>query len=281
MTRKAWIIALSMVSSLTMCAAAQQTTITPAATQPGDGIVVHRTVVRAVSWDVDPERDGFTDADEVRADVSFAYGLSGDWSLLATIPVVHRDFDGAALAGRSSDPTGLGDPTVELRHRFVNEPLGPVDTLRVAWFAGVELPLGRSELSSHSFDPYVGIAVTSINDRLGLGAGLSYKATTSATDRPLHPGDTTADLIRLTGSSAWRVHPAQWGTELEAATYVTCELEVMLETSGDAMVRLAPGILLEAPTYALEAVLLIPVAEDATRRPDHELAIAAGFRLFF
>ncbi len=261
-------------------ARAQQTTITPAATQPGKGVLVQRTLVQATAWDVASDEFSFSDVSELRTDLSFAYGLAGDWSLLATIPIVHRDFDGpAGLPG--SDPTGVGDPTLEIRHRFVNDPLGPVDTRRIAWFAGVEAPLGRDAFSSNSVDPYVGLALTQITGRLGLGAGLSYKATTGASDRPLHPGDTTADLVRLTGSAAWRLHPKAWGSELAAAYYFTLEAEAIYETSGESMFRLAPGFLIEAPSYAIEVALLLPVAEEADRRPEHDLAVIAGLRVFF
>ena len=272
-------LAAAWAACLARPAVAQQTTITPAATQPGQGVVVSRSLAQWTSWDVDPARDGFDDVEELRFDLSLAYGLTGDMSLLANI-LVHRDFDGAGLSG-PSDPTGVADPTIEFRHRFVNEPLGPVDTLRVSWFAGAELPVGRSELGSSSLDPYAGLALTYISGRLGLGAGLSYKATTGASDRPLHPGDSTADMVRLTGSAAWRLHPKAWGTELEPAFYLTMELEGVYETSGEWLARLAPGLLLEAPTYALELAVLLPVAEDVTRRPEHDVAVIAGVRLFF
>ncbi len=262
-------------------AAAQQTTITPAATQPGEGVLISRSLARWVDWDVDPGRDGFEDVSELRFDLSLAYGLSGDTSLLATLPIVHRDVDGLPAGGGSSDPTGIGDPSIEIRHRFVNEPLGPVDTLRVAWFAGAQIPGGRGTFSSDSVDPYAGLALTFITGRLGLGAGLSYTATTGSVDRPLHPGDSTADLVRLTGSAAWRLAPESWGTELEPAWYATLEVEAMLETSGEHLVRLAPGLLLEAPTYAIEVAALLPIAEEAQRRPEHDVGVIAGVRLFF
>jgi hypothetical protein len=282
--RRSSFTAASVASALSLAVAtpalAQQTTITPAATQPGQGVLVSRSLAQFTTWDVDAARDGLTDADELRFDLSLAYGLAGDWSLLANVPIVHRDLDGPGVVG-SSDPTGLGDPTIEIRHRFVNEPLGPVDTLRVSWFAGAEVPVGRSELSSGSLDPYAGLALTYISGRLGLGAGLSYKATTGAADRPLHPGDSTADMVRLTGSAAWRLHPEAWGTDLEPAFYLTMELEGIYETSGEWLARIAPGVLLEAPTYALELAVLLPVAEEARRRPEHGVAVIAGVRLFF
>lgn len=259
-------------------AGAQQTTITPAATQPGEGVVIGRTLAKWTEWDVDPARDGIEGAEEWRFDLSIAYGLSGDWSLLANLPVVHRNLDGAT---GSNDPTGIGDPTIEVRHRFVNEALGPVDTLRVSWFAGAEVPVGRGEFSSDSVDPYAGVAVTYITGRLGLGAGLSYKVTTGASDRPLHPGDSTADLIRLTGSAAWRIAPEQWGEALEPSLYAVLEARADIETSGEHLVQLAPGLLWEAPSYALELAVLLPVAEDARRRPEHDLGIIAGVRFFF
>lgn len=283
MTRRARLIAGAVAVvclAIVGPAFAQQTTITPAATQPGQGVLVQRTLAQATWWDVDADDFDFTDVTEFRTDLSFALGISGDWSLLATVPVIHRDFDGPAGLS-ASDPTGVGDPTIEIRHRFVNEPLGPVDTRRIAWLAGLEVPLGRDVFSSDSVDPYVGLAFTQITGRLGLGGALTYKATTGAAERPLHPGDSTADLLRLTGSSAWRLSPREWGSELEAAIYLTLEAEVTYETSGEGMFRLAPGVLVEAPNYALEFAVLLPVAEDVEQRPEHDIAIIAGFRVFF
>lgn len=278
-SRTAVAAAMLVAAATATPAAAQQTTITPAATQPGSGVLINRSLVRVTDWETDAARDGLSDADETRFDLSLAYGLSGDWSLLANLPVVDRSLD--LVGGGSTDITAIGDPSIEIRHRFINEALGPVDTRRVAWFAGVEVPVGADRLSSDSVDAYIGIALTQIRGRLGLGAGLSYRATSGEVPRPLHPGDSTADLVRATGSAAWRLHPTAWGTELEAAWYATFEAEVLYETSGEHLVRFAPGILLEAPNYAVEIAALLPVSEEARRRPEHGIGVIAGVRLFF
>ena len=44
---------------------------------------------------------------------------------------------------------------------------------------------------------------------------------------------------------------------------------------------LSPGLLLEAPNYAIELGLQVPVIEDSQDRPALRLALVVGLRLLF
>ena len=191
---------------------------------------------------------------------------------------------GAATSPPSSfddHAIGLGDLDLGLKLRVWKADLGPVDTIRLAVLGGVEIPTGTEGFGSSSVDPYLGAALTSIFGRHGFGAAVRWTFTTGSAFDPLFAGDTTADLLRLDASYVFRVSPEEYGELHEAAWYAVAEANSYYETNGDWQVLFSPALLIEAPRWALEAGVQIPVYQDVSGRPELRLGFVLGLRLLF
>ena len=61
----------------------------------------------------------------------------------------------------------------------------------------------------------------------------------------------------------------------------TAEINAVWTTGGQYEVLLAPGLLIEAPTYAVELGVQLPVESAGGGRPELRLGLLAGLRLLF
>lgn len=262
-------------------AGAQETFFTPSATQPSVG---HFAVRERVVWyDLgdDPTERG-READQVEAVTTINYGLSRTWSVSLDLPVVWRD-EREIVGGASIDDEqfGLGDVSATVRWRFFQEDLGPVDTLRAALIGGVQAPTGTGDLSSHSWDPLVGVVGMLISGRHGLTQSFLYQLNTGTIEDPWRAGGGEADLLRYDTAYAFRAWPVAYTAETTAAWYGVLELNGSYETNGDNEVMLSPGVLIEARTWALEGTVQIPVVSDVDHRPGVDLAVGFDLRFVF
>jgi len=258
-------------------AMAQEAIESPSATLPSPGALVTRFQFRAYDFkagDTAPARSGWLLEERFMA----AFGIAPELAAEARLPLYEGTGGGDNAIG---EPIGLGDLDLMLKWRIWREDLGPVDTMRLALLAGVQLPTGTAGYGSSSTDPYAGAAFTGIFDRHGLGAAVRYTFTTGSAFDPIFAGDTTADLLQIDASYLYRVHPAEYGETREAAWYGVLELNTAYETDGNWEMLLSPGLLIEAPRWAFEIGVQVPVYQRVSNRPELRVAIVAGLRLLF
>lgn len=248
-----------LAASAAHAAGAQQTNLTPAATTPGDARFYPESKFYFYS------RDGADDVLELEQ--RFTYGFGGRSAGWLEVPY---DFD-----------EGMGDARIGFKHRFLQADIGSVDTLRGAVFGGVELPTGEELISTDSVNPFAGAVITSISGRFGWNAAAAVHVI--GDDAPIQrsPKDVDGTLFHGSGSLAWRVAPVEYGSDFVAASYVVLDVNAYLGGSGNTEVWLAPGFLYEAPDFALELSLLLPVSEDIEGRPERDYGVLAGLRLLF
>lgn len=265
--------ALVAASAVSTPALAQEAIETPSATLASPGALITRFQFRAYDFrpgDTEPPRSGWLLEERFMASI----GLAPETAIEAKLPLYQG-------TGDIGEPVGLGDLDLSLKWRVWRHDLGPVDTLRLALLGGAQLPTGTAGYGSSSVDPYVGAAFTGIFDRHGLGAAARWTFTTGRAFDPIFAGDTTADLLQLDGSYLYRVHPAEYGSAREAAWYGVLELNTTYETNGDWEIRLSPALLIEAPRWAFELGVQLPVYQRVSERPELRVAITAGVRLLF
>ncbi|MCX5650199.1 MAG: hypothetical protein NTU45_02230, partial [Planctomycetota bacterium] len=75
--------------------------------------------------------------------------------------------------------------------------------------------------------------------------------------------------------------PEEYGEERVGAWYATLELNTTWTVGGEHEVLLSPGLLLEAPSYALEFGLQVPLSEERVNAPELRLGLLLGLRLIF
>jgi hypothetical protein len=274
--------ALILVAAIAMLsgersALAQEAINTPAATQPGEGNFVNTYKLRFTRYQDTPAGSSGS-ANEVRLEALLAYGLSGNWSVSVQAPLTARTV--------SDEPTldsdaGLGDLTLQFKHRFWQNDFGAVDTARASVFFGAELPTGNSGFGSGSVDPFAGVVLTYISGRHGFNQAVSWKLNTGGADDVWRAGDSKHDLLRFDTAYLYRLSPREYGADFVASTYAVVELNGFYETNGDTELFIAPGLLYEAPTFALELSVSIPVHQSLDNRPEAQYSVGVGVRFLF
>ena len=152
-------------------ATAQEAIWMPAATQPSPGQWIVTEKARFYQFRDDDPIDSI---DSIMAmETTVAYGLVPRLSMQFDLPVYWKQ------SGTPQETTvGLGDLSMSLKLRILQEDLGPVDTVRAAVVGGVMFPTGTDGFGSTSFNPYVGAVVTGIFGRHGLNASATWLFTT-------------------------------------------------------------------------------------------------------
>lgn len=265
--------------SLARSAWAQEATNTPAATQPGVGKWYLRERVQYYMLGDDPSPEN-RDIDKAVATTALTYGLTRELSATLTVPLT-LSFENPAGPVETDSAFGAGDASVALKWRPFQWDLNPIDSVRLAFFGGVEAPTGSGDLGSHSWDPFAGVVFTSIRGRHGFNQALSYKFNTGGDEFSALAGDGPDDALRYDSSYLFRLDPAVYSADTSAATYLTLELNGLYEAGGDNEVLLGPGVLYEARTFALEATIGFPIVQDVNERPETDLRITLGFRILF
>jgi hypothetical protein len=165
--------------------------------------------------------------------------------------------------------------------RFHQENPGPVDTIRASLSLGVTLPTGEENFTADEPVPFAELAWMKITGRKGLGSSLALRGEGEPYERPLYPGETGDMSLRYAGAYLWRLSPVTYSDKLEAATYLTLETIAALDEGGDKELSLAAGLLYEAPSYAAEISLALPVSSDLSDRPESNGTLLFGFRFLW
>lgn len=271
------LILLIPLNLLSPAAIAQEATSTPAATQPAQGALYLRQKIQYFRMVDDPATDP-RDIDKFVSTTSLTYGIRRNLSLTLDIPAAYEIRDGVAETDRE---LGLNDLAISLKYRPVQIDLNPIDSVRFALFGGVEIPSGDSGFSSMSWDPFIGGVFTAILGRHGVNQAIAYKFNTGSDRGLTRPGDGPDDALRYDTAYLFRIDPAVYAADTSAATYVTLELNGLYETNGDNEILLAPGLLYEARTFALEATVGVPIHQDVRRRHETRLVVTLGLRVLF
>ena len=257
----------------------QEATNTPAATQPGVDKWYLRERLQFISLGDDPSPED-RDLEKFVATTALTYGITRELSATLTLPLALSFEDPAGSSGTDS-AFGAGDASLSFKWRPFQWDLNPVDSVRLAFFGGIEAPTGTGDLGSHSWDPFAGLVFTSILGRHGFNQALTYKFNMGGDEFSTLAGDGPDDAFRYDTSYLYRIDPAAYSAETTAATYFTLELNGLYEANGDNEILFGPGILYEARTFALEATVGVPIVSDVDERPATELVITLGFRVLF
>ena len=273
--------AAACIAACATITTAQEATNTPAATQPAQGRWYLREKVQFYNLGSDPRPEFEGDRRSIRKVVSttsLTYGLLRDTSVTLDLPLVYAT---ERIDGDREHDFGIADLALSIKHRPIQIDLNPIDSIRFAAFAGIEIPSYDSDFSSDSWDPFVGGVFMAILGRHGINQSLSYKFNTGSGAPDSRAGDGRADALRHDTAYLFRIDPPEYTAETTAATYLTLELNGIYETNGDYEAILAPGILYEARTFALEATFGLPIIHDVNHRPRTHFALTLGLRLLF
>lgn len=150
------------------------------------------------------EEDVHSTGSLLNASIHFAYGVTADLTLGASLPYVERSdiraahhHSGAGEVELAGDAAGMGDATLFGHYRFFRS-----DYADIAVIAGVKMPTGDSsehenggelfetehQPGSGSWDPFAGLAFNRNYGRAGISANVLYTFTTEG-DQQTELGD--------------------------------------------------------------------------------------------
>ncbi len=221
------------------------------------------------------------------------YGVSPKLAVFGVVPVVRKRLETTELDLLAQGdtfvrgPTGLGDVRVFARYiAFQSNHQGR--TMRVAPFAGVELPTGRNDaaddrgrlpaslqLGSGSWDPFAGFAFTWQTLGWQINVAPAYQRNTAA------DGFRFGDQARVDAGFKVRVLPRTLGAGIPRFLYANLETNLIhnaasesddevIAGTGDTTWYLGPGMQFITQRYIVEGAIQIPIlqdlGEDALRR---------------
>lgn len=228
------------------------------------------------------------------------YGATPDLALFGVVPYVNKDLDltqGGMMRERSAD--GLGDISLFGRYTVFRRDW-PGRSLRIAPFAGLELPTGEDDGSdgfgrlppsvqpgSGSWNPFGGLVLTYQTLDLQIDAQASYKANTQANNFEF------GDVARLDGSLQYRLWPRKLGAGTPGFLYGVLEANLIHQdknqiggvddrNSGGLSLFVLPGLQYVTKRWIAEAGVQIPVVQDPNGTAlEKGYILRVGFRVNF
>lgn len=269
-------------AGMTGGASAQQTALSGAAVQPGKGVAVGRSLTHVMLYEGDSV--GFDELVEYRNTLVLGYGLTRELTAMVHVPLVYRDFNGPVAPGtgeRFTDQFNVDDILLMGQYRFWQNDTGAINTERAVVNGGVEVPTFADDLSSDSFDPFVGAAYSRIAGRHGLNFSGRYKFMTTTEETSVRFADNQADALRLDAGYLYRLSPEQYGLDTSHSTYLTLDVLGRYETNGDTEVILAPGYLWEGQRTAFFGGVMLPVHQNLDNRAETTVGVVLEVRILF
>lgn len=265
----------------TLPAAAQEPPNAISATSPSPGHFIFKEQVRYTSFRLDEGRfDRRREIDDVQLRTTLSFGLTPDWSLSLTAPVIFRD-ERYNFGDRGGRDAGVADLQLLAKWRFWKEDSTALNTKRLALVTGLEMRTGDNPFTGDSYDPILGLAYTQITGRHGLNAAALWTFTTGGVRDAVLPAMSTADLLTADLAYSYRLWPAEYTADTPGALYAIAELNGLYETNGDAQLFVSPAVMWEATQWVLSLSVQVPVWQDLSNRPETDYVLGVELRFSF
>jgi len=229
------------------------------------------------------------------------YGITGDLSAFGVLPALDKKLKLTTPAGlRVTRKTrGIGDAKLFARYTIFKDN-APGRTLRIAPFAGIELPTGDNkdrdflgrlpptfQLGSGSWDPFGGVVATyqTLDFEIDVEAGAQFNSRAD--------GFEFGDIYRLDASLQYRLWPRELTGNVSGFFYGVIEGNLVHKrknrisglkdpNSGGTSLFVAPGVQYVTRRWIAEAIVQIPVLQDLNGGALRDDFIArAGIRFNF
>ena len=231
---------------------------------------------------------------------AIVFGATEKLALFAVLPYMNKSMDVTAGVGRvTRGDAGFGDARLFARYTAAQwDSKG--QTLRLAPFAGVELPTGQDDetdalgrlpsplqLGSGSWDPFAGVVATYQVLDYQIDASLGYKLNTEASSFGF------GDEARFDASLQYRLWPRKLSGGLPGFLYGVVEANLIHRgkneiggsddpNSGGITLFVAPGLQYVTKRWIIEAIVQLPAMQDlnGTALGD-DYIVRAGVRINF
>ena len=229
-----------------------------------------------------------------------AYGITEKLALFSILPMMDKEIKLTVPGGRvSRGDTGIGDFTALTRYTVWKKDQ-PGSTLRLAPFIALEIPTGDDnetdslgrlpqplQMGSGSWDPSIGLVLTSQTLARQIDTSLSYKFNTEANNFEF------GDVARFDFSYQHRVWPGVLGSGVQGFLYGVLESNLIWQdnnrvngveddNSGGNTWYLAPGIQYVTKRTVVEFAVQVPVVQDMNGEAlENDFIATLSFRMNF
>ncbi|MDQ7019657.1 MAG: transporter [Robiginitomaculum sp.] len=213
----------------------------------------------------------------VRAGVSvLGYGVTPKLAVFGVAPLVNIDRE---IGTMNRNDTGLGDATVFARYEIYRKDR-PGKTIRIAPFAGLTLPTGRTgKTGDGSTDGFAGLIFTAASTNWNFDSQIKYTVNRRA------KGFARGDTISADASLQYRLSPNAITVSTHGFLYGVMEANLtqlqrdrlgglINPDSGGTQAFLSPGLQYATRRWIAETALKIPVVNDL-----HGAALAPNYSL--
>jgi len=224
---------------------------TDVALTPPEGGTIVRMQSRYLELSDDPTPMG-REASVLVHPVTIVHGLTSDFTVLGTVPLVYQDVEFAS--GTEVDEFGVGDVTLLAKYRFFQDDQ-PGITTRWAAIGGLEAPTFDEPFSSESVDPIIGTVWTHQRRDWWVDWDVLYKFNTAG-------GVAGDDELRADAAVSYRLFSGESSELGPWGLYAIGEINAKYITDGSTQVFGSPGIQFITPQWILEAGVQLPIHQD-------------------
>ena len=217
---------------------------------------------------------GELDIEQASAITTLVYGLSDELALIFDMPFVLSRRIENNTTGNDDTDSGFADLRLLSKVRLYRDDFGPTDTIRFDLIGGLELPTGKDEFSSDSFDPILGGVFSHIEGRHAFDVDALWHFNTGG-------GDSGEDLLKYDMAYIYRLTPETYASTKPTALFGSIELNGIYETNSDHELFASPGLQYVTTRWILEATVQIPIWQDLNHRAERDFIFGIGFRVQF
>ena len=250
---------------------------------PAEDRWILRTQVRSMSRSNDPSPMN-REMRTVIFPVVLAYGLRPDLTIMVRQAGLSKEM---SMAGNTDKSSGTGDFFVLAKYRAyrINT---PDYTLGIAPTLGIELPTGKTALSSDTYDVNTGLFVSLRRGLSAVDANFAYMWNGFAGGKKngFNPGDELSFNVAF-------AHQIVIGKKARSSLAPVFEMNYRhiradriggndAANSGESAVYLSPGVKFTMSTLILEALVQIPAWQDQKgAQTERDVGIISGIRYLF
>ncbi len=291
-------IAVIASATFSVAFAAPETFNTALPVAEGSFVFRQQAFVKKASRDPGPGNRDLTVLGSVSV---LGYGINSDFAIFGVLPLLDKTLKVTVPGpGRVKRKTsGLGDARLFARYTIFKQN-APGQTFRIAPYAGLKLPTGKSrkrdflgtlpasfQLGSGSWDPFAGVIATWQTLAYEIDVQASYKLNSKANNFRF------GDEMRFDASLQYRLWPQVLSTSTSGFLYGVLEANLLYNqkdragsvkqaNSGGTKLYIAPGLQYVTQRWIAEAIVQIPVIQNLNGAAlKEDFIVRAGFRFNF
>jgi hypothetical protein len=211
-----------------------------------------------------------------------AYGFRPDWTVMIRQALVRREM---SMMGQTSSNSGFADLLVMSKFRLTRINT-PNYTLGIAPTLGLEIPTGKADFTSNSYDLRFGSLFSGRMRSLGMDLNITYvwNGLTKTSDSESDPGDeffveaAVAYQISVGADANFAIAPVMESSYQKISS--NSKDGNIIANTGESAFLLSPGIKVTLSSFILESLIQFPLWQEQNGlQTERATSFLIGFRI--